>query len=282
MNERFLYAPSIGFCFAVAWLCLDVLPNKWKSHGRNVGFGILGILLVGYGLKSIERLPVWKSDYTLNRAASKVSVNSARANNFMGYSLYQQALEEPDLAKKVPLLAEAEYFMDRALAIHPDYGDALMIKAGVLGETYQMDNNLDTLLAGFYEIVEVNPIVFVDNYLQYLNPRADATKMVAFYHKAGYNLFFGERNDPSMAVKFLDYGLEVSPGNGQILFDLTHVYYSVGNCNKVLEYGIPFVQGNPNVAQGNLYVGKCLEATGSLDGQAYLDRAYTLKPELAN
>ena len=191
MNERFIYMPSIGFVVLLSYWLLVKLPGLTKKYPRvykAIGLALLFICITGYTYKTIDRVPAWKNTLTLNRAASKVSVNSARANQFMGYSLYAEANNTKDREEKRKLLDEATYYIDRALTIHPTYPDANNAKAGLLAAYYQLDRNLDTLLEGFYTLQTKRIIPFVDTYLNYLDNRADKAKMAAFYRRLGTDL----------------------------------------------------------------------------------------------
>jgi hypothetical protein len=191
MNERFMYMPSIGFVVLLSYWLLVKLPGLTKKNPgvyKAMGLALLFICITGYTYKTIDRVPAWKNALTLNRAASKVSVNSARANQFMGYSLYVEANAAKDREEKRKLLDEATYYIDRAITIHPTYPDANNAKAGLLAAYYGLDRNLDTLLEGFYSLQTKRLIPFIDTYLDYLDNRADKAKMAAFYRRLGTDL----------------------------------------------------------------------------------------------
>lgn len=191
MNERFLYMPSIAFVIVIAYWTIEKFPAWLKSNtllSRGVTYTILGILVIGYGFKTMERVPVWETPLSLNRAASKVSINSARANQFMAYSLYVESNTIADRNQKQLLLDEAMVFVDKALRIYPEYPEANNCKAGVAAGLYQLDGNLDSLLTAFYDVQLRLPSPFVDTYLEYLDNRADRNKLNAFYRKLGTSL----------------------------------------------------------------------------------------------
>ncbi|GJM36308.1 MAG: hypothetical protein DHS20C18_53090 [Saprospiraceae bacterium] len=226
MNERFLYFSSVGFCLALAYLAVELLPGwlKLKSPANYwFSLGLLGVIALGYSIKTISRVPAWENEMTLNRAAIKVSTNSARANSYMAYSLYRAGLEEPDANKKKALFDEATPYVDRALQIYPEYTDALTCKGGILAGYYQMNGNLDVLLEGFYKILAANHVSFIDQYVEYLNGRADTRKMAAFYHRVGYELLAVAQKNYPLAIKYLNYGLQVAPNDPALLKDLETV-----------------------------------------------------------
>lgn len=191
MNERFIYMPSVAFVLLISYWILEWLPKRFKNKPKlanGLMTGLVLALVIGYSYKTFERVPAWENTMTLNRAASKVSVNSARANQFMAYALYVQATETTDRDEKMKLLDEATYFVDRALKIHPRYPDANNCKAGVLSGYYQLDRDLQKLLDGFYLIQMRHPAPFVDTYLNYLDDRADQRVLADFYRRLGTDL----------------------------------------------------------------------------------------------
>jgi len=191
MNERFMYMPSVAFAVLVAYWIIEKLPTLFKKAPKlatGVFYGVLLLLIVGYTYKTLDRVPAWENEMALNRAASTVSVNSARANQFMAYSLYKEGLEVADLQDRKKIYDEAMQFVDKALRIHPTYPDANNCKAGLAAGQYQMDRDLDKLLDQFYAIQTRRQVPFVDTYLEYLDGRVDKTMMSNFYRQLGTEL----------------------------------------------------------------------------------------------
>ncbi len=188
MNERFMYIPSVGFTVFLSYLILKGIPKLFSNSqklSKTIVLGLLLVFTIGYAYKTVSRIPAWKNEMTLNRAAIKVSVNSARANQFMGYSIYRELLEVSDREEKRKLLDEASRYINKALKIHPVYLDANNTKAGLLAGYYQLDNDLQTLLDGFYLIQTKKIVPFVDTYLNYLDSRANQEQLNAFYSRIG-------------------------------------------------------------------------------------------------
>ena len=190
MNERFAYHASLGFCIAAAYLLMVVL-NKNKENNKNVlGLGIAALLVVGFSIKTLTRVPDWYSGVTLNASAIINSPNSARANCFYGVSLWEDKyLKLPPNAtneQKKAVLDEIKPYFERSLQILPKYSAALKMWAGVAGEYHKIDNNYDSLLKEFERINRAGVYEpFTIQYLTYVNNRvatkADAEKLRAFY-----------------------------------------------------------------------------------------------------
>lgn len=238
MNERFLYMPSVGYCLLLAYLLMAKLPG-WTARllpGASwPALALAGLAGLGFGLKTISRAPAWKDEMALNRAAIKVSTNSARANSYMAYSLYQEGLGEQDAAKKMALFEEALPYVNKALDIYPAYTDAITCKGGLVAGLYQLDGNLQKLLEEFYQLLRHGHVPFLDQYLEYLNSHADATLMAGFYYRAGFELLAREKKDYPLAIRYLNYGLGLSPTNRQLLEGMAVARYESGDFAQALE-----------------------------------------------
>jgi tetratricopeptide (TPR) repeat protein len=262
MNERFMYLPSLAFCVLVAWVLVEKLPDWQPGWGKTAGMALLALMVLGFGIRSYTRVPAWENEFTLNEAAIKVSTNSARANSYMGYSLYRKGLEEPNATTKDSLFRAALPYVNRALEIYPEYTDAITAKGGVISGIYQLDRELDPLLDGFYDLLARAHVPFIDEYMVYLNPRADGNKLADFYHRAGFELLAQQKKNYPLALRYLKWGQEVQPNNPRILEDLAITYYNSGNYQMVLNTGASAAQFGVETAKLNEYIGKAQQALG--------------------
>lgn len=215
MNERFVYHASLGFCIAVAYLLMSVL-NKSKENNKNVlGLGLASLLVIGFSVKTMMRVPDWKNGSTLNASAIINSPNSARSNCFYAISIWEDKfLKLPPSAtieQKKALLDEMKPYFERSLQILPKYSAALKMWAGVAGEYHKIDNNLDNLLKEFERINRAGVYEpFTIQYLSYINnkvgTKAEGEKLQAFY--TTFLAFFKE-----------NYGTTVLPAEYQKLLN---------------------------------------------------------------
>lgn len=234
MNERFVYMPSVAFCLLLPYLLIVKRPDRLP---RPFALGLLALIALGYAYKTVDRVPAWENDYSLNKAAVEVSRNSARANQYMGYTLYRQAVATDDPQQKRALLDKATAYVDKALAIIPSYQDAIKTKAGLLAGYYQMDGQLKPLLDGFLALLAHNHVDYIDQYLEYLNPRADQELLLDFYHRAGFELLAKEQNNYALAEKYIRYGLSIAPNRRVMQEDLIGLAYLQGKRSEVLQKG---------------------------------------------
>ncbi len=220
MNERFIYMSSLGFCIFAAWFLNGYLQNKIGDKGQIIALGLSGILIAAFAIKTIIRVPDWKSRMSLNKAAIQVSPNSARANLFMCTALFELEYQKTDdVALKKDLLSKMTFYIDKALHIYPEYGSALTMQAGVITERYRYDRDLDLLLADFTRILKKKGNEsHIYRYCEYLNKRATDTstsKLINFYYNIG-TYFADSRNAKVLAKKYFSLGLQVAPSNPQL------------------------------------------------------------------
>lgn len=240
MNERFLFMPSVGFCLILAWFLTKKLPTfpKNQAVANYIGLGILGLFLVGFTYKTIDRVPDWKNRMTLNLSGASTSPNSARANCFLGTAIFETEYKPSnDNAQKRELIKEVAYFIDRALDIHPTYGSALIMHSGVVVEEYKYDRDLKKLLDEFYFILtRKTNVPFVGEYLAYLSNRADSQQLADFAYRTGYQYFGETQKDYNNAIKYLNYGLQAAPNNRTLLQSMGNIYQLMGDNQKATTY----------------------------------------------
>lgn len=230
MNERFVFIPSAGFTLALSYFLLYYSREKWRLPTRYAVV-ILSIISVGYAVKGFSRVPAWENTMSLNSASIRVSANSARANLFMGTALFNEFRATPERDERRRLLGEAGVYINRAVEIHPDYGPAWNMVAGVAAEEYGFDRDLDKLLDRFHTVISHRPqLKYVVEYLEYLNKSAsNRDKLVPFYKRVGYDLLAREKGNYKMAIHYLNYAYQLDPSNVLIIEAIGRTYRLAGD-----------------------------------------------------
>jgi hypothetical protein len=212
MNERFVYHALLGFSIVAAWLLVEKLKIK------TLGIAIFAFGTLALSLKTLQRIPDWKTMETLDASALKVSSNSARANHFYGMLMWGKnflplkaredslnaqlkkqgqdsssaAQIKTELAslkvKKKAALDSVKPYFDKALQILPSYNSANSMKAGIAAEYHKIDNDYEKLIKAFEEVNLTGTYEkFILDYLHYINPRVnnkkDAGMLEAFYKR---------------------------------------------------------------------------------------------------
>ena len=121
MNERFMFAPLLGFTLSVSWLLTDKM-KKWFSNAaswRSMALGIFIVLMAGYSIKTVTRNRVWKNDFVLFTTDVEVSTNSAKCNTSAGGKLMEWSDSTSNPALKQEYLSRSEKYLRKAIEIYP-------------------------------------------------------------------------------------------------------------------------------------------------------------------
>ena len=232
MNERFAFAASLGICLIMAYI-LKRISKLGNDHADKILIGLVVILLGFYGYKTLDRVPAWESELTLNQAAIQVSKNSARANSFMATALFNRYKQTSDRQEKYRILNEAQPYARKATTIHPSYYNGHLMRVGIAAEMHKSDRKLDVLLSEFKEVMLVRPdITFLEDYLKYINNREDRNKMMAFYKDVCISNMIERNQNYSWAIKYLAMAYEMDPNDPEIRRGLRTAYIGLGQMDN--------------------------------------------------
>ena len=237
MNERFIFMASLGFCLGLAYFLGEYLPKRFKAIPKYAGIGILGLTFLAYSVITVLRVPDWESALSLNRSAVKVSKNSARANSFMATALFNDFIASSDKRNQLHLLDEAQIYADRALAIHPTYGNGNTMRVGIASERYKLSNQVGPLLDTFIDVLRVRAdLDFITQFLEYLNNRGiHKQDLLRFYIKAG-NMLVNDYQNLQWGIHYMNLGLKIDYYNNQLNQSVANAYSLGGNNEKAQEY----------------------------------------------
>ena len=189
MNERFVYQASLGFCIAVACLTGKGIKNNLQ---RGVALVILIILIAGFSIKTLLRVPDWRNNVTLETAAVKYSPNSARANCFYAINIWENVYKKLPAnatpSRRKAVLDSLNPYIEKSFKILPSYFAAQGMRTGVATEYHKLTNNYSELIRVFEELNRSGSNErFIIQYLQYLNQtvrsKADAEKLLGYYSR---------------------------------------------------------------------------------------------------
>ena len=235
MNERFAFSASLGACLLIAYLIKNIGSKKYTFDLKKSGILLLP-LIIFYSYKTITRVPAWESELALNKAAIKVSKNSARANSFMATALFNKYKETTDRQEKKRLLDEAQPYAIKAVEIHPVYYNGNLMRVGVAAEIHKQDRNTKALLDEFLEVIKIRPDVdFIKSYLVYINDREDKNLMLGFYKKAA-NILINQSQKYDWAVYYLQIGLQVDTSDPELRSLMRKAYMGLGQPGKAQQY----------------------------------------------
>ncbi len=118
MNERFMFAPLLGFTIIVAYLINRYLTTSKLLFGAQ--FLIVALVSL-YSLKTINRNFAWKDSLTLYTTDVKTSVNSAKVNVGTGELLIKSVNEKTPDSIVQRTVKQALVYIDRGLEIYPSF-----------------------------------------------------------------------------------------------------------------------------------------------------------------
>lgn len=227
MNERFLYMPSLAFCIVLAWLLTQKLP-QWLGNkpqlASGIAFVVLGGLALGYGFRTVTRVPAWENTLTLNSASILISDKSAYSNNYYAYALYLEAEKEQNGIIKRKMLQEALPYVEKSLKIFPEYTDALGTKTGIMVGFFQTDGRIEPLLTWFETVLKSRHFPYIDIVLEDLIAYGQhRIELNYFLQEVGYNHFWVAKGDKERAGKYLQMLKTIDPANPNVDLAISNI-----------------------------------------------------------
>ncbi len=236
MNERFIFMASAGFCIAAAYFLKEHLSVLIPRHGHKIGIVIAAVAILGFGVKTFVRVPVWKDALSLNEAAVVISSNSARANSFMATALFEKFKVTENLNEKKKLIDRTEKYAQKAIDILPDYVNGNIMMLGVVSERYKFDKDINKYIAGMRPIILRRPdINFIKEFSNYLKGSHNE-ELFPFYLEVGQELMKFNDMRRNYSVDFLKYAYEIQPSNRQVNMALGQAYEITGNAAEAAKF----------------------------------------------
>lgn len=283
-TERYLYLPSVGFCWLIAYLLLKV-PK------RGLAAGLLVALTALLSARTVVRAQVWNNEYDLDVNAVKESPSAFEMHNQLGVTLaankrYAEARQEllisvqlqPDYADGHQNLAEVDVDLgsiDEALA---EYRAALPLKAddAVLrndfGYALYIKGDTDSAIAQFKEAIRLKP----DRFEPYKNlgeiyyQRKAVDQALWCYQKCAV-LRPGCKVNVNLASLYVQKGLlddavrefkqaaKAEPSCAEAYYDLGAIYSQKGQFDQAAEQFRKVLSIHPNDIQARAFLQAALE-----------------------
>lgn len=242
MNERFLFAPLLGFTVIIAYYLGKLFQARRIKMLSPI---ILSILILGYSAKTISRNLVWENDYTLFSTDVLVSKNSIKCNVSAGGSYlekYKKEKRESDLKKAEKylykaftldnksyyanlLLGEAYFFLEKHDLSHQHYKNAASLNPQ--DQTASENVKISLLKMEASQLDEANKLLeagqakeamnLIDNYLA-INPPSAYT-----YNLKG-RIFGMGMNQLDSSIVYFNKAIEMDPQHSSALENLGVAY----------------------------------------------------------
>jgi len=248
-GERYLYLPSMAVCWLVGEAGACVLHSSQRaSRGRALQgamvWGFLVLLVAAATLRTVFRLPAWKSNMALAQATLAEDPNSAIYHLYLGNGYRERGERQ---------LARIEYV--QAIALDPTVGEAYLDLAGILFDDGQEAAGRDFL----ERAVEANP------------------RMAAGYFELGREEL--RQHHPDQAQMFLERAVALDPNHFETLYLLGGLARDAGRLREAADFFTRALEANPASADAHLSLGAVMSRQGDDQGaEAEFRRAIALAP----
>lgn len=235
MSERFVFMPSIGFCFVIALLLYRLykkinLEKRFAFAQLTPMFVITGIVMLLFSVKTISRNKVWKNNFRLFTTDIHVSKNSAKLQNAVGGELLRVWSPKPPSQERTQKLEEATRHLETALSFHPTYKNSLL----QLGNAYNYLRQFEKSIEYYNKVLAMAP-----------NDKNAYNNLGITYRDAGR--YYGEeKGDLNKAINYLEKAIQVDPNQYETLRLLGVAYGVSGRNDKAVDYFTKALAQNPN------------------------------------
>lgn len=155
MNERFVFAPSLGFTIILAYIYHHFFISKYKT----VAIFIFGISSLLFSVKTIARNQDWKNNLTLFEADYKTSNQSAKVATALGGTYSEMADTSKALSSKNYFYKKGEEILTHSLSIYPENSQTWLL----LGNIYfKRDNDVSKAKSYYKKAMEYRSMQFFD------------------------------------------------------------------------------------------------------------------------
>lgn len=155
MGERLIYHSSLGFVIAVAYLLYTGFERIRPISIGKAGFaGLMLLLIVLCGFKTIDRNKDWKDDYTLFNHDIDVVPNSFLVNVNVATTIVNRSDLERDTQKRLADLHRGVALFSKVIAIQDNYVMGYVNRA----IAYLKLNQPDSMIADLNQVKRLYPI----------------------------------------------------------------------------------------------------------------------------
>jgi tetratricopeptide (TPR) repeat protein len=198
-GERQLYLPSFGFVLLagsfLSWAAVKVSKPTFLMPL------IIGMIVLVYSVGTINRYPVWKSDYSLWTDVVDKAPENATAHGYLGYALYSRGRIDDAIVQ-----------YRTSLKLNPK----LFYSHMNLGVAYQAKKLRYQAVQQYLEALELNP--------SSINAHINIAQVIA---KMGFR---------DKAIEQYQFALKLDPSSAKATHGLGTVFGNAGLYDKAIEY----------------------------------------------
>ena len=225
LGERFLFTPSLAFSILLVILLAKISRTNLSSKSSILNKKFitpLTIILLLFGLKTVDRNTVWESNETLFLSGIQNAPNSSRTWAALGSLKRLKGEEASQMPIRIQLYREALEYYQKSVAILDDNFDSWYN----IGVTYKQLGEGGKSLEAFRKTVEVNP--------QY----QDAWNNIGAY--------FININQLDSAKLNFERVLTLNPEHVEALTNVGVVFHNQGQTHMAIEWYLKAISLDPN------------------------------------
>jgi len=261
MSERFAFLPSVGFAVIAGVALARWMESAYKAIAGPACLAVF-ILLGGW---TLVRSQVWKDNTTLFTTDIHTSQRSAKLLNAVGGDLITRAEIEQDPARRHAMLTEAQDYLKRAQAIHPNYKLSYLL----LGNSAFHLGHLEEAIAYYRHVLKLDP-----NYRE--GQRNLGVALRDFGKQQGE-----QHGNLGAALSLLEEAVTYLPDDYQTYHLLGVAHGQKGEPARAAEFFRKEIELAPKNAAGHFNLGIALRQLGDEDGaQQAFEQARAIDPNL--
>lgn len=260
--ERLAFIASLGFCILLAYGLFRLFKISEDAQTglkqvKPLFLVVVGVLLLGYGARTVVRNMAWEDAFTLYRSDIDNLPRSAKANQLMGYQYSLKMANNPDNAQF--FYEQADKYLKQAIKIYPRFHSALFN----LGNLHTIMNNCQAAIPYLERSLQLEPY-FPDACLAYASCMEQ----------------YGQNDE---AIKYYERVLSQRPDLLGVYTNLSFIYFQQGDYQKAIEINKRALQVNPQFSDALINIGKTYITAGQASQSIeYFERAYPLSPNDIN
>ncbi len=248
--ERFLFLPSLSFCFLLAAGILFIAKGKLNSSapsGNKYVLLLLTICIISiYSIKTFSRNPDWKDNFTLFSSGVKTSPDSYRTNSAFAYECIKKSERESDTVQKNILAKLSIQHFKKALSIYSQ-NPSDWFNLGVAYNNLPKKDSAEISLLAAYRL-DSNNISRSYSLAIFYKGIEDRKKSLKYFLRtksidSNYDdvdfeiaLNFHYLQDFPNAITYYEESLKKKPGYKDALNNILVIYKSIGNREKIEYY----------------------------------------------
>ncbi|PQJ12790.1 hypothetical protein CJD36_003310 [Flavipsychrobacter stenotrophus] len=246
MGERLIFHSSVGFSIVMAYLLVKGMDYiKPLATAQMALVGLMGVIIVLCGFKTITRNIDWKNDKSLFFQDIKTVPNSVLVNGNVAAAMITMSDLEKNEKIKNELLHKSISLLGKAIEVHPKFVAGFLNRGIAYYKLGQLDSAkmcLDSVRA---------------NYPNYPSLKTLYTLLGDYHMKNGWNNY-GQYGKYPEAIKEFQLGIEIDSTNAELWYNLGGAYFSNKQYSEAINAWNMTLKLNPNHNQAKQGMGAAM------------------------